>query len=245
MSATHETATPVISDSVRRLWRRVLGKEAESPAAPAPLTGPVFRRSNGLAEFWRGLEPQSGLRILDLGSASQANVNFITGRGFKLYTEDLFRALWLPSRRPPASARPAARERPLAGPKIEPEETEEDRFFRENLNHAEGAFDGILCWDLLDLLADPLVKPLIERLHHILKPGGSLLTFFHTGRPGDPVPLLQYRIGSEDTLQMIPQGAGNLRRYCNNRSIENLFRRFASLKFFLSRDNLREVVIAR
>jgi hypothetical protein len=36
-----------------------------------------------------------------------------------------------------------------------------------------------------------------------------------------------------------------LQRVFNNRHIENLFRDFASIKFFLSRDNIREVLVVR
>jgi hypothetical protein len=36
-----------------------------------------------------------------------------------------------------------------------------------------------------------------------------------------------------------------LQRVFNNRHIENLFRDFASIKFFLSRDNIREVLVIR
>jgi hypothetical protein len=36
-----------------------------------------------------------------------------------------------------------------------------------------------------------------------------------------------------------------LQRVFNNRHIENLFRDFASIKFFLARDNIREVLVVR
>ncbi len=36
-----------------------------------------------------------------------------------------------------------------------------------------------------------------------------------------------------------------LQRVFNNRHIENLFRDFASIKFFLARDNVREVLVVR
>src|SRR5579871_4943313 len=48
------------------------------------------RRSNGLREFFAHLEGQQGLRVLDVGVPSQANVNLITGLGHRIYTEDLF-----------------------------------------------------------------------------------------------------------------------------------------------------------
>jgi hypothetical protein len=41
-------------------------------------------------------------------------------------------------------------------------------------------------------------------------------------------------------------GAGfRLQRVFNNRHIETLFRDFASIKFFLTRDNIREVLVIR
>jgi SAM-dependent methyltransferase len=230
MSSTEGAVSPFQNDNFRRLWRRVLGKEPESEVrAAAPLAGPVSRRSNGLHEFWQGMQSRSALQILDLGSASQANINFITGLGYKLYTEDMFLAL------APALGRVAVAE--PAG--------EGGRCFGENLNYAEAQFDGVLCWDLFDFLPDEWVKPLVELLARCLKPGGHLLTFFHTGQPGGAVSLCHYRIRSENTLEVLGRGSGNLRRSFNNRSIENLFRRFASLKFYLSRDTLREVVIVR
>ena len=36
-----------------------------------------------------------------------------------------------------------------------------------------------------------------------------------------------------------------LQRVFNNRHIENLFRDFGSIKFFLARDNVREVLVVR
>jgi hypothetical protein len=36
-----------------------------------------------------------------------------------------------------------------------------------------------------------------------------------------------------------------LQRVFNNRHIENLFHDFASIKFFLARDNIREVLVVR
>lgn len=228
MSATSGAGDSLLGENVRRLLRQVLGNQAVSSAPVATPPSPFHRRSNGLREFWRGIENEPGLGILDLGSASQANLSFITGLGYKLYTEDLFRA---PLRIPTSEKSPG--------------ELPEESFFRENLTYSGGQFAGILCWDLLDFLPEPLVKPLVECLHYFLQPGGNLLAFFHTGSPGQEVPVYQYRIGSEDALEVIGRGAGKLRRNFNNRAIENLFRKFSSLKFYLSRDSLREVVIVR
>jgi SAM-dependent methyltransferase len=221
-------AITLFGDGFRRLMRRALGHQTDAPVAATSSGIPEFRASSGLREFWKGIQSPATLHILDLGSASQANVSFITGLGHKMYTEDLPRALM-----PGNSSGSAGTE------------GEEEEFFRENLHYAEGQFDGILCWDLFDFLDDPLVKPLVGRLHRFLKPGGTLLSFFHTAAAGQQVPLYQYRIRTDATLQLTGGGAAKLRHHFNNRSIENLFRQYTYLKFYLARDNLREVIIVR
>jgi len=233
MSSSNGAISSPLGENVRRLLRQVLGQGDASDAVPATGTAPLLRRSNGLREFWSGIERAPGGGILDLGSASQSNLSFITSRGHKLYAEDLFRF----------ALRPAA---PQNGkPNGSPQFSEEERFFRENLSYAEGQFNGILCWDLLDFLPDSLVEPFVENMHYFLKPGGSLLAFFHTGQPGTDVAAGQYRINALDSLELTGNTTAKLRRNFNNRAIENLFRKFASLKFYLSRDSLREVIIVR
>jgi 2-polyprenyl-3-methyl-5-hydroxy-6-metoxy-1,4-benzoquinol methylase len=219
-------------DHFKRLWRRALGQPPDTPGAAVTQGAgdPLFRRSSGLREFWKVVQGAPGLEILDMGAASQANVTFITDLGYKLYTADILQSMLL-----------SLSEHHKEGDT----QSEGEGFFSENLNFAADQFDGILCWDLLDFVADPLIKPLVERLHRCLKPGGTLLCFFHTGAAGLQVPLYQYRIRAEDTLQMAGRGTGPLQRHFNNRTIENLFRNFSSLKFYLSRDSLREVISVR
>ena len=234
MSSTNEAITSQLGVNVRRLLRQVLGQPegAEAVAYQGGSAAPLTRQSKGLREFWSALRAPEGLQILDFGAASQANVNFITGLGHRLCTEDLYRTLQFASSR---AAAPPAPDAP----------SPEERFFQENLRYRAGQFDGILCWDVFDLLDDPLVKPLADRLHQLLKPGGMLLSFFHAGQPGQLLPVCQYRICSPDQLQLAERGQGRLRRAFNNRGIEGLFQKFTSLKFFLTRDSLREVVVVR
>ena len=227
MSASSGASSSLLSENVRRLLRQVLGHSDIPASVAASSSAPLLRRSNGVREFWTGIEPIPRGSILDLGSASQSNLSFITSRGYKLYAEDLFRV----AQRAPQNGKPPF--------------FEEERFFRENLTYSEGQFTGILCWDLLDFLPDPLVKPFVENLHCFLKPGGNLLAFFHADSPGQEVPLCQYRLNAVDTLEVRGNAAGKLRRHFNNRAIENLFGQFSSLKFYLSRDRLREVIIVR
>jgi 2-polyprenyl-3-methyl-5-hydroxy-6-metoxy-1,4-benzoquinol methylase len=190
-----------------------------------------LRHSDGLREFHNELKGQQGLRVLDLGAASQANISFFTELGHKVYTEDVYPVLTGNNYR--------LRDENGRG------RLDGDAFLAENLNYQMLLFDAVICWDLLDQLEESMVRPLVDRLHRIVKPGGALLAFFHTAEPGSKVQVHRYRIQAVDTLELLPRGDIVLRRPLNNRNIENLFKDFHSLKFFLARDNLREVLVVR
>lgn len=230
MSTPSEAITSQIGENVRRLLRQVLGQTESTAEGVVRSAGALLRPSKGLREFCAAIRSPEGLQILDLGAACQANVNFLTGLGHRLCTEDFHRCLELFTSRSMVTADP---------------DTETERFFRENLQYQPAQFDGVLCWDLFDFLPDALVKPLVERLFELVKPGGHLLAFFHSGLPGQLLPVCQYCISTQDQLQVKERAQGKLRRTINNRGIENLFRNYASLKFFLTKDSLREVVIVR
>jgi len=46
-------------------------------------------------------------------------------------------------------------------------------------------------------------------------------------------------------LELEPSPDFRLQRIFNNRHVENLFKDFGSRKFFLARDNVREVLVVR
>jgi hypothetical protein len=105
-------------------------------------------------------------------------------------------------------------------------------------------------------MPEELVKPMVDRIHRATKPGGSVLAFFHTKDAGPDAPYFRYHIASADSLslQAMWKPAGNskariplfrLQRIFQNRHVENLFRDFGSLKFFLARDNVREIIVVR
>lgn len=130
------------------------------------------------------------------------------------------------------------------------------RFLEENLVYPAAQFDLVLCWNLSDYLDESLVKPVMARLWSEMKPGGMLLAFFHTKEAAAEAPCYRFHIIGNDMLEMQPiesrkapgdRGTGGFRlqRVFNNRHIENLFRDFASIKFFLARDNIREVLVVR
>lgn len=220
--------------------------QAAPPAKPARLT----RRSSGLGELTRILGEQEVLCVLDLGATSPANIRYLTERGHKIYSEDVL----------VASTDHALVTKDEQGNTV----LDSQKFLEENLAYPAAHFDAVLCWNLPDYLDESLVKPVVGRLWSVLKPGGMLLAFFHTRDAGPDAPCYRYHVVGADMLEMTPivmqrevrrgptgavhtslGGTFRLQRVFNNRHIENLFRDFTSIKFFLARDNVREVLVVR
>ncbi len=210
--------------------------------------GAIIRKSTGLGEFTRALGKSDDLCILDLGPTSAPNIRHFTGLGYKVYSEDLLLASMEPELR-------------ITGEDGKPT-LDCKRFLSENLTQQPGTFDAILSWDMADYMEEVLVKPVIGRFWSVLKPGGVLLAFFHTKDAGPDAPYYRYHLKGEDTVELqriATEGYGQgkkggsgdvssrlrLQRVFNNRHIENLFRDFSSIKFFLARDNVREVLVIR
>ncbi len=218
---------------------RSSSNQAAGSAVPQKLT----RRSSGMGEISRLLNSQEGLCVLDMGSTSANNIRLLTGKGHKTYSEDLLRS----------SLEPALRIQDVAGNSV----LDSKKFLDENLVYANALFDVVLCWNLPDYMEESLVKPTIDRLWSLMKPGGYLLAFFHTREAGPDSTCYRYHVTGTDMLEMqevkfAPPGrpasekqSPRLQRVFNNRHIENLFRDFASIKFFLARDAIREVLVVR
>jgi SAM-dependent methyltransferase len=228
-----------------KLFRGSSDSTAQNPgsAQGAPR---LTRRSSSMAQLVKELDTEETLCVLDLGSTSPANIRYCTERGHKIYSDDLL----------VSSTDPTLATKDEAGKPI----LDSKRFLEENLVFPAAQFDIVLCWNLPDYLDESLVKPVVGRLWSLLKPGGSLLAFFHTQEAGPDAPCYRYHIVGTDTLEMqlidsrgdakkgssrAPANNFRLQRVFNNRNIENLFRDFASIKFFLARDNVREVLVVR
>jgi len=187
------------------------------------------RPSRGLEEFFNYIRDQSGLTILDLGGATQQNVSFITNLGHRLYSEDFLQIL------NETFGEDGAAEQSNAG-RI-------DYFLRQSLDYPEGHFDGVLIWDALEYLAPALLTAVVERLHAIVRPKSYMLAFFHSDDKLEAAPYYTFRIQDLHTLQVAQQGTRRPAQLFNNRSLEKLFGKYESVKFFLTRERLREVII--
>lgn len=214
-------------------WFRGAAPPAVKPVAKTVAGPRTTRRCVGLAEFMRDLRGTEDHKLcaLDLGPTSRANIAFLTGRNMRVYNENILRG----------AAEPSIRTRQDDGS----ERLDLDKFFSDNLAYPNGHFDAILCWDAADYLPEELVKPVVEKLHRLLKPKGSLLAFFHTKDTGPDSPYCHYHIVQPDILELEEGPGFRLQRIFNNRHIENLFKDFNSRKFFLGRDNIREVIVVR
>ncbi len=239
-----------VTQDFMKLFRGGSSTESGQRPKPAQPAQRLSRRSSGLGELSRHWGSETGLCILDLGATSAANIRYMTERGHKIYSEDLL----------VASTDSSLATKDEQGNRV----LDDKRFLSENLLYPAAHFDAVLCWNLADYLDESLVKPVVGRLWSALKPGGMLLAFFHTRDAGPDAPCYRYHIVGADALEVQnivahkearrgPSGAVHtsigsgfrLQRVFNNRHIENLFNDLASIKFFLSRDNIREVLVIR
>ena len=191
--------------------------------------GGVTRSSRGLEEFFGHIHGLSGLTLLDLGGATQQNVSFITDLGHRLYSENFLQIL-----KETSGAEGMADQ---SNPGLI------DYFLRQALDYPEAHFDGVLIWDVLEYLAPALLAAVVERLHKVVRPGAYMLAFFHADDKLEAVPNYAFRIQDVKNLQLLQQGTRRPMQLFNNRSLERLFTRSDSVKFFLTKDRLREVVV--
>ena len=214
------------------VFSRMFGGSGQQSLPDEVVSGEkVLRRSTGFTEFLKWMAREEALSVLDLGSTSPANITFFIGLGHRFHQEDVLRL---------------SSDKSLIVSNGQGEKTfDVDRFLDENLRFERQEFDAVMFWDLADYLPEALVKPVIERIHVGMKPGAILFSFFHTKDAGAQAPFYRYNIASKDTLEMQPSTPYRLQRVFNNRHVENLFRDFNSIKFFLGRDNIREVLVIR
>jgi hypothetical protein len=189
------------------------------------------RPSRGLEQFFTYIRGQAGLSILDLAGASQENINFITSLGHRLYSEDFVRSLDDTFSN--------------AAPNDQTNQGGIDHFLRQNLNFEDERFDGVLAWDVLQYMTPALLSATLERLQRIVRPKSYILAYFHSDEKAQQVPFYSFRIKDPQSLLLAQRGLRKPVQIFNNRSLEKLFQKFESVKFFLTREQLREVIVRR
>jgi hypothetical protein len=223
--------------------RAILGDQTSSrsisaavqarPSVPASTEQMYSRPSHGLDQFFAGTGELQGFPMLDLSGCSQANISFITQLGYRLYSDDTMRVLETSFGKGPG----------FLERQSDPELV--DRFMSSTLDFPEYHFCGALLWDTLQFLTQPLLQDTVDQLYRILMPGAYLFAIFHANERCPDIPLYSFRISDGKSLVL---GTRNERRpahFFNNRAVEKLFHQFHSVKFFLTRDNLREIIVRR
>jgi hypothetical protein len=200
----------------------------------------MTRISNGLKEFLWNLDGLGRGTMLDLGPAWQTTLSFFIERGFRVTSDDLLRS-WKEFMK--------EEEARLKSVGAGPEQVDltpsgrATRFIEENLRYAEGSFDAVLLWDILDYLEPAVAKQTVACLTEFLRPGGIVFAMFHSKKPEI---FQRYRVADSNTLQVIsaPQ-LWPAQRVYQNREIQELFGRFRTSKSFVGRDQLRETLFIK
>ena len=215
--------------------RGFFGGATSSSGARGSAGEQIARHSSGWKELHKQMQSRESLRVLDIGPTSSANINFVTGLGHSIYMSNLVEE----------AARP---EWVTVSPDDGAPMFAVERFLAANLDFAGRSFDVVLLWDAADFLPATLLAPLLERLHSVMQPGGLLLAFFHskaTGTIPAEVAFYRYHLTPEEAVKMQRAGDFRLRGVYTNRQVETLLHGFSSFRFFLAKDNLREVIATR
>lgn len=201
-------------------------------APPAQDATPGGRRSYALESMSQWLGSQERLQILDFGGINQHNLDYVTGLGHRLYSEDLLRAY------DSFFTAEERRGQQFPQPRIE-------AFLDETLDFPDQSADGALLWDTLQFLPGPLGQAVLDRVHRVLAPDSLVLALFHAESVGTEAIQQCCRILDGGHLQVTQRGSRRPIVTFTARGIEKFFRRFQALKFFLTRDNLQEVIARR
>jgi len=204
-----------------------------SASTPSGLTGPrIPRHSGGWAMLRKRLGSEPGLRVLDVGSTSPTNINYLTNLGHSVYMADLVED---------ASTGEWRQGVDEDGKEI----WDVEGFTRQNLHFSGRSFDIVLLWTTLDYLPEGLIAPVIRALHGAMFPGGQLLALFHTKLQPDQSPYCRFHTTPSDDVEQQLARPAVQRRALTNRNIERLFSEWSGLKQFLAKDGVSEAIIMR
>jgi len=90
-----------------------------------------------------------------------------------------------------------------------------------------------------------MVPALFNRLREVLRPEGRLLAFFHSRRNGSDSSFSRYQLSDNDDLMVLDSGNFSVREVYQTRQVEKFLEGFSSVRFFLGKDNVREVIAVR
>jgi hypothetical protein len=192
----------------------------------------VPRHSHGWSVLRKRLESEPGLRIIDVGYTSPANINYLTGLGHSVFLADL--------------VQDACTGEWTSG-------TDEEGnpiwnvqgFLDQSMSFSGRMFDVVFLWTALDYLPEALVVPVVAHLHASMNPGGQVLALFHTRTKGDETAHCRFHLTPGDDVEVQLTHPYPIQRAFTNRSIEKLFAGWAGHRQFLAKDSVSEVIMTR
>jgi hypothetical protein len=212
-------------------------KQEKGPAAIGSSsigpTGPrVPRHSGGWTAVRKRLETEQGLRVIDVGFTSPANIHYLTELGHSVFLSDLVHD--------------------ACGTDWKTGVDEEGNpvwdvngFLEQSLDFSGRTFDVVLLWTSLDYLPEPFVAPVVARLHGAMNEGGQVLALFHTRTTGAEAVHCRFHVTPGDEVEVQLAQQFPIQRAFTNRSIERLFASWSGHKQFLAKDSVSEVIITR
>ncbi len=214
------------------MWNWFDKKQGGSSIAAGPSGPRVPRHSGGWAALRKRLQAEPGLRTIDVGFTSPANINFLTELGHSVFLSDL--------------VHDACAENWQAG-------TDEDGkpiwnidgFLKQSLDFAGRTFDVVLLWTALDYLPEPFLAPVVAHLFSAMNPGGDVLAFFHTRMQGEETVHCRFHVTASDDVEVQLAEPFPIQRVFTNRSIERLFAGWPGHRQFLAKDSVSEVIMTR
>jgi SAM-dependent methyltransferase len=194
------------------------------------------RHSRGWIEVRTYLEKTPSLRVLDFGTTSPSNINYLTSRGHSVYMANIVQDASRPEWFKPAQTSDSKDTEP---------EFDIDGFIAANLDFSGRDFDVVLLWDTANYLPPEMVPALFARLRKVLRPDGLLLAFFHSRLEGPETTFSRFQLADTDTLIVLDSGTFPVRKVYQTRQVEKFLEGFSSTRFFLGKDNVREVIAVR
>jgi hypothetical protein len=90
-----------------------------------------------------------------------------------------------------------------------------------------------------------MVPVLFKRMREVLQPDGRLLAFFHGRNDLPDASFSRFQLTDSDNLIVQKSGDYPIQGVFQTRQIEKLLDGYSSVRFFLGRDNVREVIAVR
>ena len=211
--------------------------EKKAPSGPQPpasgVSGPrVPRHSHGWSVLRKQLQSEPGLRIIDVGFTSPANINYLTSLGHSVFLADLVADAcdtdWTTG-------------------------VDEDGkpiwnvqgYLDQALNFSGRTFDIVLLWTSLDYLPEAFVAPVVAHLYASMEPGGQVFALCHTRTKGEETVNCRFHLTPGDDVEVQLAQPFPIQRAFTNRSIEKLFAGWSGHRQFLAKDSVSEVIMTR